>query len=515
MNFVSKFEKLHSLNFLQFLALSSVPNGLKIFCSRKFAARGELEMNNISLKLTKCAWYSFAIGMSFLCSLIEHTQCAQDAIKEADSHSIKQVAYSPVKGEPLTEEHAYQFMSLLPYDAQICVVSNLPKVQQCEWRLVSKKYNRSMDAFFFGPVYDSNRQIMAFSSEISSGTIGENIFNILRNARHRIIIASDKCTNEEFLDDLLNLYSSEGKTLEIRIVTGEDRQTEALLRKEKYSGRIIYHSIPCNRDENGKIRGKMHNKFIIIDDEFVITGSPNFTYAAYNYNIESFVNIRHRFIAGLYFRYYEYIVSGKDKYDNTQDEYKRVEKMMQVFNAVPNNQIQVCLAPILDIRGFVIHGLSDSQVVDINMFLISRLEGSSQSNDIVESLLRACRDEAEITIKVDAGQYQLNGYMPLALAPLQENGVVVYTVLKRPERIRTRTKPITTIPQFHDKLVLIQHKDNSKKVFIGSAGFTENVQDNLNLENMILLRMPVIYDLLLDHFNAVNSSRDNLVVTKL
>ena len=80
----------------------------------------------------------------------------------------------------------------------------------------------------------------------------------------------------------------------------------------------------------------------------------------------------------------------------------------------------------------------------------------------------------------------------------------------------TRTKKvIDTRPQFHDKLILIQLADGSKKVFIGSAGFTNNVQDNLNLENMVLLGIPSIYDVLLNHFTVIDASRRNLDVARL
>ena len=268
------------------------------------------------------------------------------------------------------------------------------------------------------------------------------------------------------------------------------------------------HHIASQPDRSGK----MHNKFIIIDRDLVVTGSPNLTFAAYNYNVESFVSIRHSFVGRVYLAYYRYIISGKDKYDETQDEYGLVRRGLNIFNSEPRSPIQVCLAPILDIKTFVIGELRPSQSIDISMFLISR--ASDPSNDIVDNFLEAKRKGASITIKVDGNQYQSTSYMGAALNPLQAVGVEVYTVLKKPEQMRTRTKEISTKPQFHDKLVLIRGHD-AKKVFIGSAGFTDNVQDNLNLENMVLIKDSRIYDFLLDHFNTINSARDNLVVTKL
>lgn len=390
------------------------------------------------------------------------------------------------------------------------LISFLSSADKAQMRLLAARYRDYVDLTFFGPVYDPHMQMMPFSSEISGGTIGSNILRFLGAAQSRIIIASDKCTNEEFLDDLLALpVSVTGRPLDIRIVTGEDPKTQATLPNPKYAGVIIHQAIPSNSDRSGK----MHNKFIVVDDTLLITGSPNLTFAAYNYNVESFVAIQHRFVARLYLRYYEYIVSGKNKYDHRQEEYQRVRKMMEVFNKAPGNPIQVCLAPILDISTFVVQGLNSSQVIDINMFLVSR--ASAPDNDIVDNLLRAVRGGAGVTIKVDGGQYRDSAFMRAALTPFKDIGQLVYTVSKNPEKMRTKTKEIRTIPQFHDKLVLIRHRDGSKKVLIGSAGFTDNVQDNLNLENMVLLEGPAVYDMLLNHFRSINDSRGNLVVTKL
>ena len=389
------------------------------------------------------------------------------------------------------------------------IISYLPVVDQAQTRLLSRKYRDYTDLTFFGSVYDPTFNIQAFSSEISSGTIGSNILNILSAAQHRIIIASDKCTNEEFLEDLLTLRSSMEIPFEIRIVTGEDDRTQEILSKSKYSG-IFYHHIQKKTDGSGK----MHNKFIIMDDRIVITGSPNLTYAAYNYNVESFISINHRFITNIYIQYYKYIISGGDVFDQTHEEYKKVRKLMSIFNNIPNTPIQVCLAPILDIKDFIISELNSNHLININMFLVSR--ASIEEGDIVDTLLNAIAEGAHVTIKVDKNQYDNTRYMEKALQPIKAAGQAIYTVSKTPQSWTTRTSLIRkTKPQFHDKLILIQQVDGLKKVFIGSAGFTDNVQDNLNLENMILLKVDYIYDFLTDHFTAVNNSRGNLNVVPL
>lgn len=353
---------------------------------------------------------------------------------------------------------------------------------------------------------DNNMEIKAFSSEISEGTIGDNIFKIIKNAERRIIIASDKCTNEEFLDDLIGLPNF--SNLEIHIVTGPDRSTSQTFEKDKFKNKFIFNALQSNPDGSGK----MHNKFIILDDITVITGSPNLTFAAYNYNIESFVAIKNRLISNLYYLYYQYLISEKDKYDRSTEEYTSVNQEMLDFNQRPF-PVKVCLAPISNIKDFILQGLESSSIININMFLISR--GSDPANDIVSKIITEASRNIPINIRVDGVQYDQQNYMRNALAPLKVfDNVSLSTVKKHPVEWQTRTRRIKTIPQFHDKLLLLEQEE-TKKVFIGSAGFTDNVQDNLNLENMILIEDQDTYDFFLSHFRSIEEERADLEMIKL
>lgn len=62
----------------------------------------------------------------------------------------------------------------------------------------------------------------------------------------------------------------------------------------------------------------------------------------------------------------------------------------------------------------------------------------------------------------------MSRYVPLALAPLIAKDQPVSTVVKTPELITTRTitRPFLTKPQFHDKLVLIEQNDDTKKYLL-------------------------------------------------
>lgn len=342
-------------------------------------------------------------------------------------------------------------------------------------------------------------QVQAFSSEVTIGGIGANILEILNMAQKSITIASDKCTNEEFLDDLLKLRKQK-PILAVSIITGQDLQTENNFAK-KYQD-ITYRAIPISSSG-----GKMHNKFIIVDDEIVITGSPNVTYAAYNYNIESFVSIRNQYIAELYKKYYQYII------DPTEEMGSHVCELMNTWNNIPNISLHVCLAPLSNIAEFIMQKINDAHIVNINMFLVSRAK--VRNNDIISRLSEISSSGKAVTLKVDKSQYDTQQFMRTAIQRLIDSNARVFTVSKSSEKVRTRTRMIDTIPQFHDKLMLIEYEDTTKKIIIGSAGFTTNVQDNLNFENMISINDPNIYGFLLDHFRSIDDSRDGLKVMEL
>lgn len=326
---------------------------------------------------------------------------------------------------------------------------------------------------------DPQIRVQSFSSEISRGTIGDNILNIVNNARTSIIIASDQCTNNVFLDRLLTLRNQR-PALMIGIVIGDDggNRNRSILRDDAYQA-FTRNYVPVS--EEG---AKMHNKFIVVDDNIVITGSPNLTFPAHNRNIESFVSIENQNIAQIYRAYYEYII---DQQNNQARD--NVINLMRWWNNRANVPIHVCLAPFFSISDFVIERINGSNVVSISMFLISR--ATQHDRDIVSHLAEL---GDRVTVKVDEQQYNTKDFMRTAIGELIDNGVHVSTVSKNRAIL-------------HDKLILIEYRDRPSKVIIGSAGFTTHVQDNLNFENMVSITDVATYNFLLAHFNSIQQNR--------
>lgn len=326
------------------------------------------------------------------------------------------------------------------------------------------------------------------SSETTPGTIGSSIFAYISSCSPKnIIIANDQVTHESFLDQVLGLPG-----IVLTIITSDSHPTtNTTLKKTKYTGRITHHAIAGNANKSGK----MHNKFMVIDNTTVITGSPNCTLSGYNNNIESFVIIINKYVAYLYQAYARYICSGKDKYDSTQPEYQHVERMLKFFNA-SQNTLQVCLAPIINIGKFIPHFFQQVSILRMSMFVLSN---NSPPPDIMKELEKIVQSGTTVSIKVDKGEFDKKEFVQKALQPFIDKGQQVETVRKHPAKGRDRD------PLLHDKLILIEQKDGTKFVIIGSAGFSTNVQQNLNLENMVMISLPEAHTFFSAHFNALVS----------
>ena len=169
--------------------------------------------------------------------------------------------------------------------------------------------------------------------------------------------------------------------------------------------------------------------------------------------------------------------------------------MLNFFNA-SQNTLQVCLAPITNIGNFIPRFFQQASILRISMFLVSN---NASPPDIMKELEKTVASGATVSIKVDKGQFDTMGFVQKALKPFIATKQSVETVRKHPAKRGDHD------PLLHDKLILIEQKDSPNFVIIGSAGFSTNVQQNLNLENMVMIMEPNAFPFFLAHFNALVS----------
>jgi len=118
--------------------------------------------------------------------------------------------------------------------------------------------------------------------DCKSGNGGINkILNLVRNAEKSVKIASFSFTHEELGDELLK---ADIKGLDVEVLV-ERRQRNA--QGSQYT-RLKDFGVNIRVDGN---KNNMHHKFIVIDDNIVVFGSPNFSLSGFNRNDENMLII--------------------------------------------------------------------------------------------------------------------------------------------------------------------------------------------------------------------------------
>ncbi len=247
---------------------------------------------------------------------------------------------------------------------------------------------------------------------------------------------------------------------------------------------------------------KMHNKFYLVGGTGVITGSPNLSFKGLNNNQECAVYIKHPMVAILFREYFERIRRHPSAVRHpdapalgasTLSDGAFTDQIAR-FNA--DNRIRVALAPFVNIRDFVYEELQRAEgAVDVKITLRQFVvdQPTAEQKDILRALIALKQAGAEVSVVLDKGQFDeacvgrgRNAvyYVQEACKELAVNGVSVYLQQKGGSIM-------------HEKLVLVEfmrNKRRTKTVLIGSAGFTKNVSENKNYENIVAIDEDRMYD---------------------
>ena len=330
---------------------------------------------------------------------------------------------------------------------------------------------------YTGDVFPSERFFFKPLSTLKEN-LGDEVANFLNNSQLNIRIAVDQFTDKPTAEILAQ---REGN---IELITGDNESAS-----EKVIG-ILKTRLGDNnflQNSSGK-NYKMHNKFIVIDNSSIMTGSPNLTPQAYKKNVESALIIQNnQEFSQLYIDYFEEM---KVAINNPVGWSPPLGFDIKVRGFNSKSNVKVCFAPLLPLQDFIQEHLKDSKEIYINMFLMSR--GDNPSKDLIRALEIQARTGTSITLRVDGNQYDSQKYMKDALQ-----------FLKNKKNINI-LKVYVKKGLFHDKLILIKKKNGAQVVVLGSAGFTTNVQANRNYENMVALyHDETVFNYYMTHFEAV------------
>jgi len=136
-----------------------------------------------------------------------------------------------------------------------------------------------------------------------SGGVDEVIVDDIRSATNSIYLAIYEMTNDKFKDALINAYQN---GIEVVVMTDDDHKDDEDMTELKSVG------IPVYDDEKSAL---MHNKFLIIDEKIVWSGSSNYTYYGFYRNYENDVRIEDEEIAKFYKKEFDELISKDIKHD--------------------------------------------------------------------------------------------------------------------------------------------------------------------------------------------------------
>ncbi len=125
------------------------------------------------------------------------------------------------------------------------------------------------------------------------------IVDLIHQAKYSVVVAIFSFTSKDIADALI---SAQDNQVDVRIVM-ESKSKNGLGSVFNYlqeSGVEIYE------DSN---KGNMHHKFIVIDEEVVIVGSPNFSNNGFNKNSENLLIIHNQDISSAYYEEFNRLIS--------------------------------------------------------------------------------------------------------------------------------------------------------------------------------------------------------------
>lgn len=127
--------------------------------------------------------------------------------------------------------------------------------------------------------------------------ITNNVVPLIQNAKKYIYIPTFIITHEELANELIN---AKKRGVDVKLIIDA---TNVYSRKSKIK-ELRSAGVPVKVENYA---GKMHSKSIIIDDEYIVAGSMNFTNSGENKNDENVLIIENKTLARYYKGFFEYL----------------------------------------------------------------------------------------------------------------------------------------------------------------------------------------------------------------
>ncbi len=127
--------------------------------------------------------------------------------------------------------------------------------------------------------YFNKPKLMVLFSSNKNYKIEDKIINYISNAKKELLLAAYNLTSKNIINSLIEAYKK-GVKIKILLDGKNFKKNHIFLNK------MFYYNIPIKLNYNYNI---MHNKFLVIDNSSVETGSYNYTFSANNLNAENII----------------------------------------------------------------------------------------------------------------------------------------------------------------------------------------------------------------------------------
>ena len=146
----------------------------------------------------------------------------------------------------------------------------------------------------------------------------------IKMAKKNLCICVFNLTNDVLADAIKDRHDN---GVAVRVITDD----ECMTNKGNDCQALADHGIPVRTDSEAQYH--MHNKFMIVDDTFLMTGSFNWTFQAGAHNQENLLVVDHPFYIEKYVAEFEGLWSEFEKNAVTKSEHAAAKTIQKNFRA--------------------------------------------------------------------------------------------------------------------------------------------------------------------------------------
>lgn len=222
-----------------------------------------------------------------------------------------------------TDMSGFNSNSIIILDSQEIALTYKKEFEQ----MYNNKFHNSKESIQNKPITISGAEFRVYFSP-QDKPIANAILPIIKNAKNYIYIPTFVLTDDNVTKELINAHK---RGVEIKIIIDA---LNASIKRSKHNQ--LRHAGIAVKTEN--YAGKMHSKSMIVDDQYTIIGSMNFSNSGENKNDENLVLIKNPDITKFYKNFFLYQWAKiDDKYLKFNVRAESKESIGSCFDGIDNN----------------------------------------------------------------------------------------------------------------------------------------------------------------------------------